>query len=211
MRVSRFNFCESAARCATSAARATVQLQTSCSKQESFGLCALIYFEFLSIFFGDFSSLLHFFVPNFNMNLFFLLALALSVPTALACRNDSDCCTGGQCMYPRGWNPTSDSQIHPQKQCILPGDSVCPQCPFGFSYVFGVCTPYSFPCQESPCPFDKACVYEPKNCFTTPCPQYVCVNPQEACPEGRNLFAVFPFFGILTATVTVVFYRHATG
>ncbi len=132
------------------------------------------------------------------MNLVFLLALALSIPTvALACRDDSDCCAGAKCMYPRGaWNnQTSQVHVRPrgrkQLECVLPGDQMCPQCPFGFGYVFGVCTPFSFPCQESPCPADKACVYKPKTCVTArKCRQHVCVDPEEACPQGTVLLYV---------------------
>jgi hypothetical protein len=39
------------------------------------------------------------------------------------------------------------------------------------------CTPTNDPCASNDCGKDEKCVAEPKQCITTPCPQYRCEKP----------------------------------
>ncbi|WP_433239822.1 hypothetical protein ACQPYK_33370 [Streptosporangium sp. CA-135522] len=54
----------------------------------------------------------------------------------------------------------------------------------------GACPPTS-PCETVGCGPGRICVYAPKQCFTTPCPQYECVSviplPMEPAPDPRPM------------------------
>jgi hypothetical protein len=48
------------------------------------------------------------------------------------------------------------------------------------------CTPTNDPCASNDCGKDEKCVAEPKQCITTPCPQYRCEKPVVVAPLPRD-------------------------
>jgi len=67
-------------------------------------------------------------------------------------------------------------------------------CPYGTQCMNGRCVPNNGnnPCAAAICPFDTKCVPTPKQCITTPCPQYACIptHPESdcrrsGCPRGQ--------------------------
>uniref|UniRef100_A0A914WLI7 Follistatin-like domain-containing protein n=1 Tax=Plectus sambesii TaxID=2011161 RepID=A0A914WLI7_9BILA len=92
------------------------------------------------------------------------------------CIYKSGCCPAGQplvnCFVSPCMPATTQKNCPDAARCI---EDYCGGCNAHYydKSLNEICTGAD-KCSEIPCPLGKKCVYSPKQCFTTPCPQYEC-------------------------------------
>uniref|UniRef100_A0A914VXG1 Follistatin-like domain-containing protein n=1 Tax=Plectus sambesii TaxID=2011161 RepID=A0A914VXG1_9BILA len=92
------------------------------------------------------------------------------------CIYKSGCCPAGQplvnCFVSPCMPATTQNNCPGAAQCI---EDYCGGCNAHYydKSLNEICTGAD-KCSDIPCPLGKKCVYSPKQCFTTPCPQYEC-------------------------------------